>query len=324
MPGVTGSVCNNLAIDMDHIPDNPTDNNSDKKDNTTPSIKGPEVIKTKPLVRRVIFFGFLAALFWGLAQVLPVFDHIFILPSILLLLLAIIFSALGLRRHLLNSGATKRNANLCSVPVVILGAILCVFLCWKMFAQAEPKPHVKLLLKFPNFPNTNIELTNKLLFIDFRRTNIFKPFGYLVVPVNSNHGSVKLILSAMNDSPSPIDGIMAVVTFSANLECSFDHGWVPAVASIVNSKSLCFRDNHPLYSDTDQHLPGLAFTRSSGWSNTAEEAMIIVSTMAKNINRSSVGFRIMGLNPINHPEPLLLFTKGDTNLLAVPGVSINR
>jgi hypothetical protein len=162
-------------------PKYPAHGEADKKNDHPPEEQVPGVEK-KLFVRRALLFGFLWALLLGLWQGLPVFGHDFILPSIGCLLLSFIVGPLGIRRSLRNYSATKRNANLCTIPILIFGVLLCGFLFWREYC----------------FPGTRslVEWQPPKLPEGCRFVSIVSGGGASTVPIGANDGQITVLSSA--------------------------------------------------------------------------------------------------------------------------------
>jgi hypothetical protein len=215
---------------MEQEPHNQPAQANSNQENAQAKTDHPRSRKKQPLVRRYLFFAFLAGVAGLASQYVESFDHRLLLPSLVLLFIAFFLGACSLWVLLRNHHATKFNAYLCSIPVGMCGLVLCGFLYFFEHGQPqiEPYPHFTFsILKFGL--DTKIELTNKcLVWSKFSKIGDApdpgEALGYLIVPI-TNTSSVDFVLEIENNGPTVSEFTEATISISDNLPHMPDSLW---------------------------------------------------------------------------------------------------
>src|ERR1019366_2422228 len=219
-------------MDDNLTPGTPSQNDiGEGKSKCNPGQKRPADKRHRNQSTKVIvaIFGALelfALVFWMLSVDVFHNDKTWVLHALFLSMAGSCFLCGG--SHLISAVCKRRKQRLW---VWGLSALICtVFFCI-VFRAARPEiapiPHFSISLKIPAFPDFNLELTNKLLFVPDSKTSMDVPFlGYLVVPVSTDDDPITFRIRILNDGPIAAEGFQMVVAFPEAFVDSYGQGWV--------------------------------------------------------------------------------------------------
>lgn len=267
--------------------------------NETPQVPqengGAQSLRKKPFVAQAIYLEYLAVICLGLSQVLPVFGSDFTYYCIALLCLTFVFSSLGVRRRLLNYNVTKKAANWQSVPIMVIGVILCMYLAFRQFSLL---PHVTIYVSSSSFPDANLPLTNRQFLVREDLSRVLRPHNVTIplrnsklvcVPIAKDEGEVGIRLALVNTSRVLLEEVHAVVNVDTNLPCVWGDGWNQGVRvskAFANMYSAAFRSGTSVFPGDSIQLPEI---RTSPFVNPMSMAVMV---KAKDLPLTTVAFLV--------------------------------
>jgi hypothetical protein len=208
---------------MHHNPEQPTDQHARAEDQNRESKRAPDVNK-KPRVRTWIFWVTVSGLFAFFAQYVESFNHKFLFPSLVLVLVTVASAARALWVHLVNNGSSHRDAHLRSTAIVVCGTILCALMFWR--EREPPQPHLRLVLKGTSQDRfLNLQLTNSFLLKSESKLSLGPGDGFLIIPVSTNSTQISLTFAFINDSSLSIDSMQITLLIYKRILWAAGAGW---------------------------------------------------------------------------------------------------
>jgi len=205
---------------MQENPKHPPDQHPDTQNQNAGGDDGSKVNK-KPRVRAWIFWATVAGLLAFFSQYIESFDHRFLFPSLICVLMTVVSSARALWIHLVNNGSDHLSAYRRSGLIVFGGVIACAVMFLLERSPTPPKPCLKLILWKVDSRKVNLELTNASLFSDNNSFDFSGPHPALIVPVNHGKSNVSLLFSLTNSSA------VTILNGEVTITCNRRLGFVP-------------------------------------------------------------------------------------------------
>jgi hypothetical protein len=281
------------------------------------------VSETKKRVRKFLIYYFFSSLFFGLASFLISWDRSFSRHAIVCLAIFFVLAAFGVRLQLINHGSIHKKATRWWWIVVVPGVGLCAYLFWwesQAKGAENTKPHLKLSLKFPDFPDSVIDLTNRLLFFDLKSQSR-EVKNFLAIPVPTDRAKIRLRFSVLNDSSIVVDGFQVFVSYENNLECSKISDWLDGGSRSGTAhgpmKGVAMSENRVLLPNDGSDLPDLVFSPVVDWLEGTDFPLMLVRVGGKNVQPAVVGFKLICLT--NFIKPKLHFPTNFNPLVIPPG-----